>query len=184
MRIAGCWDYFINIPQFLNQQFPRMFETSTQIRVRYAETDQMNVVYHGNYAQYFETARAEAIRELGFTYKDMEALGTYMPIVELQCKFLRPAHYDDLLTVKVILKELPPDHRIEFYHEVFNDAGKLLTTGVLYYISWMQKPAARPPCRHRCTKSWRRSLAERSKWAKRSSSAAIVIPHPNRYKTL
>ncbi len=113
-----------------------MFETSTQVRVRYAETDQMNVVYHGNYAQYFEVARAEAIRELGFTYKDMEAMGTYMPIVELQCKFLSPAHYDDLLTIKVILKELTTDHRIEFYHEVFNEAGKLLTTGrvVLFFM--------------------------------------------------
>ncbi|HEY4147824.1 MAG TPA: thioesterase family protein [Chitinophagaceae bacterium] len=106
-----------------------MFETSTQVRVRYAETDQMNVVYHGNYAQYFEVARAEAIRELGFTYKDMEAMGTYMPIVDLQCRFLRPAHYDDLLTIKVILKELTTDHRIEFHHEVFNEEGKLLTTG-------------------------------------------------------
>jgi len=113
-----------------------MFETSTQIRVRYAETDQMNVVYHGNYAQYFEVARAEAIRRLGFTYKDMEALGTYMPIVELQCKFVRPAHYDDLLTVKVILKELPTGHRIEFHHEVYNEPGRLLATGlvVLYFM--------------------------------------------------
>jgi len=113
-----------------------MFETSTQIRVRYAETDQMDVVYHGNYAQYFEVARAEAIRHLGFTYKDMEALGTYMPIVELQCKFLRPAHYDDLLTVKVLLKTLPADHRIEFHHEVYNEAGRLLATGlvVLYFM--------------------------------------------------
>ncbi|MBS1566732.1 MAG: acyl-CoA thioesterase [Bacteroidetes bacterium] len=113
-----------------------MFETSTQIRVRYAETDQMDVVYHGNYAQYFEVARAEAIRGLGFTYKDMEALGTYMPIVELQCKFLRPAHYDDLLTVKVILKELSASHRIEFHHEVYNEAGRLLATGlvVLYFM--------------------------------------------------
>ena len=113
-----------------------MFETSTQIRVRYAETDQMNVVYHGNYAQYFEVARAEAIRQLGFTYKDMEALGTYMPIVELQCQYLRPAHYDDLLTVKVLLKELPADHRIEFHHEVYNESGRLLTTGrvVLYFM--------------------------------------------------
>lgn len=114
-----------------------MFETSTQIRVRYAETDQMDVVYHGNYAQYFEVARAEAIRQLGFTYKDMEALGTYMPIVELQCKFLRPAHYDDLLTVKVILKELPQDHRIDFHHEVYNEAGRLLATGlvILYFMN-------------------------------------------------
>ena len=75
-----------------------MFESITQVRVRYAETDQMDVVYHGNYAQYFEVARAEAIRKLGFTYKNMETLGTYMPITELHCKYLRPAHYDDLLS--------------------------------------------------------------------------------------
>lgn len=114
-----------------------MFEDSTQIRVRYAETDQMDVVYHGNYAQYFEVARAEAIRRLGFTYKDMEALGTYMPIVELHCKYLRPAHYDDLLTIKTILKDLPADHRIEFHHEVYNEQQKLLTTGkvVLYFMN-------------------------------------------------
>jgi acyl-CoA thioester hydrolase len=113
-----------------------MFESTTQVRVRYAETDQMDVVYHGNYAQYFEVARAEAIRQLGFTYKDMEALGTYMPIVELHCKYIRPAHYDDLLTIKVILKELSADHRIEFHHEVYNEAGKLLAVGriVLYFI--------------------------------------------------
>ena len=114
-----------------------MFESTTQVRVRYAETDQMNVVYHGNYAQYFEVARAEAIRKLGFTYKNMEELGTYMPITELHCKYLRPAHYDDLLSVKVILKELPANHRIEFHHEVYNEAGSLLTVGkcVLYFIN-------------------------------------------------
>jgi acyl-CoA thioester hydrolase len=113
-----------------------MFESVTQIRVRYAETDQMNVVYHGNYAQYFEVARAEAIRNLGFTYKDMEKLGTYMPITELHCKFLRPAHYDDLLSIKLMLKELPADHRIIFDHEVYNEAGQLLTIGkvVLYFM--------------------------------------------------
>jgi len=113
-----------------------MYESTTQVRVRYAETDQMDVVYHGNYAQYFEVARAEAIRKLGFTYKNMEALGTYMPITELQCKYLRPAHYDDLLSVKVILRELPSDHRIAFDHEVYNESGSLLTIGkvVLYFI--------------------------------------------------
>lgn len=114
-----------------------MYITSTPIRVRYAETDQMDVVYHGNYAQYFEVARAESIRSLGFTYKDMEAAGVIMPIVEIQCKFLRPAHYDDLLTVKTILKELPSGHRIEFNQEVYNEAGKLLTIGhvVLYFLN-------------------------------------------------
>jgi acyl-CoA thioester hydrolase len=113
-----------------------MFEATHQLRVRYAETDQMNVVYHGNYTQYFEVARAESIRELGFTYKDMEALGIIMPIVELQIKYIRPAHYDDLLTIKTFLKELPTAHRIEFLQEVYNESGKLLTTGkvVLYFI--------------------------------------------------
>jgi acyl-CoA thioester hydrolase len=96
----------------------------------------MNVVYHGNYAQYFEVGRAEAIRNIGFTYKDLEAMGIIMPIVELTCKFLRPAHYDDLLTIKTMLKELPEHHRIEFHQEVYNQHEKLLTVGkvVLYFI--------------------------------------------------
>jgi acyl-CoA thioester hydrolase len=114
-----------------------MFVSETKIRVRYAETDQMNVVYHGNYAQYFESARAESIRQLGFTYKEMEQMHIIMPIVEFHCKYIRPAHYDDLLTVKVILKELPTDHRIEFHHEVYNEKEKLLTLGraVLYFLN-------------------------------------------------
>ncbi len=113
-----------------------MYISNTQIRVRYAETDQMDVVYHGNYAQYFEVGRAESIRQLGFTYKDMETMGVMMPIVEFSAKFLRPAHYDDLLTVKTELRELPNDHRIEFHQEVYNETGKLLTFGhvVLYFL--------------------------------------------------
>jgi acyl-CoA thioester hydrolase len=113
-----------------------MFITETQIRVRYAETDQMNVVYYGNYAQYFEVARAESIRNLGFTYKEMEAAGVMMPVVEMQTKFLRPAHYDDLLTIKTILRELPAEHKILFEHEVYNQEKKLLTLGkvVLYFV--------------------------------------------------
>ena len=113
-----------------------MFNSETTIRVRYSETDQMNVVYHGNYAQYFEVARAEAIREMGLTYKEMEEMGIVMPIVELHTKFLRPAKYDDLLTIKTQLRELPADHRIEFHHEVLNEEGKLLTIGriVLYFL--------------------------------------------------
>ncbi|MBS1643157.1 MAG: acyl-CoA thioesterase [Bacteroidetes bacterium] len=114
-----------------------MFEHKTQVRVRYAETDQMNVVYHGNYAQYFEVARVESMRSLGISYKEMETTGTIMPIVELHCKYLRPAHYDDLLTVKTILKELPTNYRIEFHHEVYNENEKLLTVGkvVLYFLN-------------------------------------------------
>ncbi len=113
-----------------------MFISETQIRVRYAETDQMNVVYYGNYAQYFEVARAESIRKLGFTYREMEALGVIMPVVEMQTKFLRPAHYDDLLNIKTILRELPVNHRISFDHEVYNQEKRLLTTGkvILYFV--------------------------------------------------
>jgi len=113
-----------------------MFITETNIRVRYAETDQMNVVYYGNYAQYFEVARAESIRNLGYTYREMETTGVMMPVVEMQTKFLRPAHYDDLLTIRTILRELPTDHRIQFEHEVFNQEKKLLTLGkvILYFV--------------------------------------------------
>jgi len=113
-----------------------MFSTETQLRVRYAETDQMGVVYHSNYFPWFETARAESIRQLGFTYADMEKMGIIMPVIEVQCRYLRPAVYDDLLTIKVILRELPVHHKIEFHHEVFNEKNELLATGkiILYFM--------------------------------------------------
>lgn len=113
-----------------------MYEHITTVRVRYAETDQMNIVYYGNYAQYFEVGRAECIRELGFTYKKMEDMGVRMPVVAMEARFLRPAHYDDLITIKTTLKELPIKHQIEFHHEVYNERKKLLTTGkvVLFFI--------------------------------------------------
>ena len=113
-----------------------MFTAETKLRVRYAETDQMGVVYHSNYFPYFETARAESIRQLGFTYADMEKMGIIMPVIEAQWRYLRPALYDDLLTIKVILKELPVHHKIEFHHEVLNEKGELLATGkiILYFM--------------------------------------------------
>jgi acyl-CoA thioester hydrolase len=114
-----------------------MFESTTQVRVRYAETDKMSVVYHGNYVQYFEVGRVEAIRALGISYKDMEDEGVIMPVIEWHAKFLRPARYDDLLTVKTILRELPAAHEITFHQEVYNEAGKLLTSGQvrLYFMT-------------------------------------------------
>ena len=113
-----------------------MYTSETTIRVRYAETDQMNVVYYGNYAQYFEVGRVEAIRQLGFSYKDLESTGIIMPVIEWNAKFLRPARYDDLLTIRTILTELPNNHRIHFRQEVYNEEGKLLTVGdvVLYFL--------------------------------------------------
>ena len=113
-----------------------MFTSETNVRVRYAETDQMNIVYHSNFFLYFEVARTESIRQLGFTYSDMEKTGIIMPVVDVHAKFLRPALYDDLLTIKTYLKELPENHKITFHHEVFNENGKLLCVGhiSLYFL--------------------------------------------------
>ena len=106
-----------------------MFTTETQIRIHYALTDQMGFVYHGHYAQFYEIGRAGAIRQLGYTYKDIEAMGVIMPVVDIHSKFLRPAVYDDLITVKTTLRELPAAHNIIFHHEIYNEADELLNTG-------------------------------------------------------
>jgi acyl-CoA thioester hydrolase len=113
-----------------------MFITETKIRVHYALTDQMGVVYHGHYAQFYEIGRVEAFRQISCVYKDIEAMGVIMPVVELTSRFLRPAKYDDLLTVKTYLKELPSNHKVVFNSEIFNEAGELLSTGnvTLYFI--------------------------------------------------
>lgn len=107
----------------------KMFESEVQIRVRYAETDQMGYVYYGNYAAYYEVARTEVFRRLGIHYKEMEATGTMMPVLELKCKYLRPAKYDDLLTIKLLLKHKPKGSRILFEYEVYNEEQTLLNIG-------------------------------------------------------
>lgn len=124
-----------------------MYAHSTTLRIRYAETDQMDIVYYGNYAQFFEVGRAEWIRELGFTYKKMEEMGIRMPVVEMEARFLRPAHYDDLISIKTMLKELPADHSISFHHEVYNEQNKLLTTGrvTLFFIDTHTNKRTRMP---------------------------------------
>lgn len=96
-----------------------------QVRVRYAETDQMGYVYYGNYATYFEVARVETFRAIGFSYKEMEEDGVMMPVLEYKTKFIKPAYYDDLLTIKVMIKD-KPSIRIRFEYEVYNEAGVLL----------------------------------------------------------
>ncbi|XZF15353.1 acyl-CoA thioesterase [Chitinophagaceae bacterium MMS25-I14] len=118
-----------------------MYESSTQIRVRYGETDQMGYLYYGNYALYYEVGRAEAIRQLGFTYRELEALGIFMPVVDLHAQYLRPALYDDLITVKTILKELPEGAKIQFHSELYNEQGQLLNKGVTTLVFY--DPGAR-----------------------------------------
>jgi acyl-CoA thioester hydrolase len=113
-----------------------MFTSETTIRVHYALTDQMGVVYHGHYAQFYEIGRTEALRSLGLTYKEVEALGVIMPVTEIHSRFLRPALYDDLLTVVTTVKELPHHHKITFHSEIYNEKKELLNVGdvSLYFM--------------------------------------------------
>ena len=105
-----------------------MISHEIQVRVRYSETDQMGVVYHGNYAPYFEMVRVEWLRNMGISYKWMEENGIMLPVVSLTMNYKKPARYDDLLTVKTILKS-QTSVKIEFDYEIYNEANELLTTG-------------------------------------------------------
>ncbi|MEY3246014.1 MAG: hypothetical protein RL253_1181 [Bacteroidota bacterium] len=113
-----------------------MFSFDTHVRVRYADTDQMQVVYHAKFIEYFEVGRTDSMRSLGITYKDVEQSGVIMPVVSLDCKFIKPALYDDLLTIRTSLLQLPKDHKIEFHQEVYNEKEQLLCKGkvVLYFM--------------------------------------------------
>ncbi len=105
-----------------------MLNYTFSFRVRYGETDQMGVVYHGNYAQYFELGRTEWLRSLGITYKDMEKNGVMMPVISLSSNFKRSALYDEVLTVKTILKKTP-SVKIEFDYEITNEKNEIITLG-------------------------------------------------------
>lgn len=116
------------------------------VRVRYAETDQMGVVYHGNYAQYFEMGRVEWLRNLGISYKWMEENGIMLPVVALNLNYKKPARYDDLLKVKTIFKS-QSSVKIEFDYEIYNEKGELLTTGysMLVFVNMKTGRPTLPP---------------------------------------
>ena len=119
----------------------------TNIRVRYSDTDQMGIVYYGNYARYYEIGRVETLRHVGLTYKQMEADGISMPVYDLSSRFIRPAKYDDLLTIRVTVPQLPKT-RLMFEYEVFNQAGELLNTGqttLVFVRTETGRPCAAPP---------------------------------------
>jgi len=99
-----------------------------EVRVRYGETDQMGVVYHGNYAQYFEIGRIEWLRKFGISYKQMEEEGIMLPVISLAINYKKSARYDDVIKVKTQLVKLP-SATIEFYYEITNESGVVLTTG-------------------------------------------------------
>ena len=114
--------------------FSIMFISETTVRVRYNETDKMGYVYHGNYPQYFEIGRTDALRQVGLTYKEFEENGVMMPVIHLQSSYIKPARYDDLLTIKTIIKKLP-GVKTEFHFEIRNQEDVLITTGEVFLVN-------------------------------------------------
>lgn len=116
------------------------------LRVRYGETDQMGIVWHGNYLLYFEEARTEAMRAAGLSYHALEEEGVMMPLVSAGMEYHRPARYDDILRIRVTVRE-PPTARMRFEYEVLDEAGETLVTGftVLAFMRADNHRPCRPP---------------------------------------
>lgn len=113
-----------------------MLLADIKIRVRYAETDKMGYVYYGNYATYFEVARVEMLRKLGLSYKELEDSGIFLPVADFQVKYIKPAFYDDLLTIRTAIRT-KPGVRLVFDYETLNEKNELLNTAkvTLVFIS-------------------------------------------------
>ena len=123
-----------------------MYTSETSIRVRYGETDQMGYLYYGFYAMYYEVARVESLRQLGLTYKEIEAGGVIMPVLENKSKYLAPARYDELLKIVTHIKE-KPGVRIRFEYEIFNEENRLIHQGetLLVFVSRQTNRPCKPP---------------------------------------
>ncbi len=105
-----------------------MIVSEIKLRVRYGETDQMGFVYYGNYPEYYEVGRTEALRTLGTSYKELEDNGIFMPVINMSIKYIKPGKYDDLLTIKTIINELPRT-RMNFIYEIYNQQNEMINRG-------------------------------------------------------
>ena len=105
-----------------------MYSSETQVRVRYSETDQMQYVYYGNYATYYEVGRVEVLRQLGMSYRSLEESGIMMPVLETHSYYHLPAKYDDLLTIKITIPQLPLV-KIKFEYVIYREDGKKIHSG-------------------------------------------------------
>lgn len=123
-----------------------MFRHESHIRVRYSETDRMGYCYYGNYAQFFEIGRVEALRELGFPYKELEDEGILLPVLDYSIKYLAPAYYDDHLKIVTIIRELPVT-RFKFEYEAYNQNNEKITIGAttLVFIDAISKKPIKSP---------------------------------------
>jgi acyl-CoA thioester hydrolase len=123
-----------------------MYTSETTVRVRYGETDQMGYVYYGDYARYYEVARVESLRQLGLTYKELEAMGVIMPVLENRSRFHAPGFYDELLRIVTRIKE-KPSVRIRFNYEIYNEKDELIHEGetLLAFVDQKSGRPCRPP---------------------------------------
>ena len=120
-----------------------MIKHTTQIRVRYADTDQMKVVYHGRYLEYFEVGRAELIRSLGLPYSELETRGILLPVIEAFAKYRKPARYDDLLSIEALVSELPTS-TLKIHYQVYrNDEKDPIAEGYTIH-SFLNVAAGKP----------------------------------------
>jgi len=106
----------------------------------------MGFVYYGNYPEYYEVGRTEALRQLGTSYKQLEDEGILMPVIKMNVRYIKPGRYDDLLTIKTIVKEVPRT-RMEFVYEIYNESGELINVGettLIFLSKERNKPVACP----------------------------------------
>ncbi len=123
-----------------------MIEGDFDIRVRYSDTDQMGYVYYGRYANYYEIARVELFRKLGFTYSQLEEEGIGMPVIQMETKFIIPAKYDEIIKINIQIKEIPST-KILFHYKLYNKKNNLINTAttLLTFIDLQTKKAVRTP---------------------------------------
>ncbi len=123
-----------------------MHKNTIKTRVRYAETDQMGFVYHGNYAQYIEMGRLEWLRDLGISYKEMEENNIMLPVYSIAIRYIKSAFYDEILSITTTIKKIP-SVRIEFTYEIHNQKGELITTAetTLVFIDMLTKKPIKCP---------------------------------------
>ncbi|MCU4166349.1 acyl-CoA thioesterase [Carboxylicivirga caseinilyticus] len=119
-----------------------MLESISTIQVRYCETDQMGIVNNANYPIYYELGRTEWLKEIGMSYKQLEAEGIMMPVIDLYSKYYRPAHFEDTLTIKTLVKEMPTS-KIRFDHTIHNQEGNLINEGYCQ-LAFMRADNRRP----------------------------------------
>lgn len=122
------------------------YKNETKVRVRYGETDQMGYCYYGNYAQYFEVGRVEALRNLGMSYRELEEKGIMLPVTELNVKYKNPAKYDDELTIETIVRELK-GVRIIFDYIIYNLKRDIIAQAstTLVFVSKENMRPTQPP---------------------------------------